>query len=68
MGEVNVFQDLTLTKDSVICELHWPVSYPTMKFRGKCRPTNPPTVWPGVPASVIPTPVAVPRKTREISV
>ena len=30
-------------------ELHWPASYPTMKFRGKCRPTNRPTVWPAVP-------------------
>ena len=57
MGEVNVFQDLTLTKDSVIRELHWPASYPTMKFRGRCRPTNAPTVWPGVPASANPTPV-----------
>ena len=67
MGEVNVFQDLTLTKDSVICELHWPASYTTMKFRGKCRPTNPLTVWPGVPGSVIPTHVAVPRTTKKSS-
>ena len=38
-----------------------------MKFRGKCRPTNPPTVWPGVHASVIPTPVPVPRTTKKSS-
>ena len=35
---------------------HWPENYPTVKLRGKEGPLNPPSVWPGVPESCIPTP------------
>ena len=39
---------------------HGPASYPTINFRRKCKTTtNCPTAWPGVPASVIPTPFPV---------
>ena len=41
---------------SVICEVNWPFSnYATATLRGKTRPKDPPSVWPGVPTSCIPT-------------
>lgn len=61
------YKDMTVTNNSVICELHWPSSYPKKKIHGKFRPLNPPTVWPGVPKSLIPTPVSTSRTTQRTS-
>ena len=59
---------LTITKDSLICVKHWPSSYATVSGKGnKERPVEPPSVWPGVPASCVPAPPNPPRPTSRTS-
>lgn len=44
------------SKDSVVCEKHWPVGYATKNAQGgHVRPVDPPSVF-DVPASCVPTP------------
>ena len=62
------FKDVKVTKDTVICERHWPTSYPTSSRKGKLRPRDPPSVWPGVPPSCCPDPPPPPRPTKRSSV
>ena len=47
--------NLTISKNSVLCKKHWPAPYPTVSRKGKIRPREPPSVWPGVPQSCMPT-------------
>ena len=61
------YENFTISKNSVICEKHWPASYPTESRKGKIRPRETPSVWPGVPQSCVPTPDAPPRKTLKSS-
>ena len=61
------YRDLNVNSNSVICVKHWPENYPTVKLRGKERPLNSPSVWPGVPESCIPTPAPPPRPTQRKS-
>lgn len=56
--------NLTVSKDTVICELHWPSEFETISINGKLRPRYPPSVWPNVPSSQIPTP-ALPLRTTK---
>ena len=57
--------NLTVTKNTVICELHWPENFETVKVRGgKLRPKNPPSVWSGIPLSQIPSTSAPERTTK----
>ena len=56
--------NFTASTDTVVCELHWPCGFETVKKCGKCRPKNPPSVWPNVPSSQIPTPADPPRTTK----
>ena len=52
------------SKDTVVCERHWPEHYPTVStFGGKSRPANPPTIFECVSSSLIPTQTPVPRTT-----
>ena len=60
-------KEIVINKNTVICEQHWPSIYSKVTTRGKTRPKNPPTVWPGVPASMIPTPLPQPRTTSRSS-
>ena len=55
------------SKESVICSKHWPSDYQTMKDYGKERPCNPPSVWPGVPQSCVPTPPPPSRPAKRTS-
>ena len=60
--------NLTVNSNIVLCELHWPKKFETIKVRGrKLRPKNPPSVWPRVPTSQIPTPLASERTTKRTS-
>ena len=60
--------DLTISRNTVICELHLPKNFETVKIRGgKLRPKNPPSVWPGIPPSQVPTPSAPKRTTQRTS-
>ena len=47
--------NLIVNERSVVCEMHWPAGYETKSVNGKLRPKNPPSVWPGVPVSQIPS-------------
>ena len=38
----------------MICEKHWQESYPTVSIKGRTRPKDPPSVWPGVSQSCVP--------------
>ena len=60
--------NLTINSNTVICELHWPPNFEVVKVRGgKIRPKNPPSVWPNVPLSQIPTASAPGRTTTRTS-
>ena len=37
------------SKNSFICERHWPTGYAKISKKGKERPRDPPTVWPNHP-------------------
>ena len=50
-----------------ICSLHWLSDYPTFLRFGKSRPRDVPSVWPGIPKSVVPTPPAPSRSTKQSS-
>ena len=54
------------SKDTSICEKHWPTNYETVSVNGKLRPRDPPSIFSGVPQSVIPTPPSKPRTTESI--
>ena len=49
--------NLLVTDETVICQLHWPACFETVTVHGKQRPKIPPSVWPGIPISQIPTPL-----------
>ena len=59
--------NLVVTKHTVVCELHWPTGFETISVKGCQRPKNPPSVWPNVPSSQIPTPIAPSRQTKRAS-
>ena len=40
--------NVSYSKDTVVCEKHWPKNYETVLHYGKCRPLLPPTVSPKV--------------------
>ena len=67
---INVFpprdDDFTippLPKKFYVCERHWPSDTEMIKTPGGfTRPKNPPSVWPNVPRSCLPTPKPPPRR------
>ena len=59
VGKINA--NLNVNNDTVICEIHWPAGYETVKKKGRVRPKNPPSIFPGIPQSIIPAP---PLKNR----
>ena len=56
--------NLNITYNTVICQQHWPSNFDTIEAHGKICPKGPPSVWPGVPRSQIPTPSAVQRNIK----
>ena len=50
------------SKDTVVCERHWPEGYPTVLDYGKSRPRDPPSVFSCVKPSLIPTQPPPPRR------
>ena len=60
--------NLTVTSYTVLCELHWPKKFLTIKERGgKFKTKNPPSVWPEVPSSQVSTPSARKRTIKRTS-
>ena len=51
------------TKDTVVCERHWPNGYETVIHYSKQRPLNPPSLFSCVKPSLLPTAVTPPRET-----
>ena len=46
--------NLRVSKDTVVCALHWPSGFEEIKVNGKSRPKDPPSIWPGVPSGQVP--------------
>ena len=59
--------NLNVTNNTVICQQHWPSNLDTIEVHGKMCPKNPPSVWPGVLSSQIPTSSAVQRNIKNTS-
>ncbi|XP_047142826.1 uncharacterized protein LOC124817080 [Hydra vulgaris] len=57
----------TLTKYSVVCKLHWAEDAEFTLYRGKLRPINPPSVFPNISKSCLPSPPPKMRKTLSSS-
>ena len=55
------------SKDTSVCEIFWPKGYPAIRVHGKVRPRDPPSIFPGVPKSMIPTQPSKPRPTSKTS-
>ena len=55
------------TSNTVVCQLHWPTGFATKSAHGKQRPVNPPSIWPGIPSSNVPTPMPAARPTAQTS-
>ena len=56
--------NLNVTNNTVICQQYWLSNFNTIEIHGKICPKNPPSVWPGVPSSQIPTPSAIQRNIK----
>ena len=54
------------TKNTVVCEDHWPDGYKKITARGKERHASPQTIFKSIPASVVPTPQPKPRTTIRV--
>lgn len=53
------------TKNTVICEQHWPENYPKVCHHGKLRPLNPPSIFNCVSKSLVPTTPSTSRCTEK---
>ena len=49
--------------NTVVCIKHFPEGFETVSVKGKLRPKNPPSVFPDLPKSLIPTSVPKARTT-----
>ena len=54
------------SKDTVVCERHWPQNHPQIIVRGKSEPSTPPSVFRCVPPSLLP-PLYHPIKKKACS-
>ena len=55
------------SKDTSVCIDHWPKGFKTVMVHGKVRPRNPPSIFPNIPLSMLPTPADKPRTTTRTS-
>ena len=61
VGKINA--NLKVTSETVVCELHWPHGYETVRKKGKNRPKYPPSIFEGIPQSILPNPSPKARET-----
>ena len=52
------------SKDTVVCEKHWPINFEKVLVYGKYRPAMPPTVFNCIPKSLVPTTISKKRVTQ----
>ena len=57
--------NLRVSKDIVVCALHWPSGFEDIQVNGKSRPKDPPSIWPGVPSSQTRTASKPQRPTKK---
>ena len=55
------------SKDTVVCERHWPQNYAQIIVHEQSRPSTPPSAFSCVPPSLSPT-LYHPRKTKNLVV
>lgn len=55
------------TPNTVVCIKHFPEDFETVSVKGRLRPKDPPSIFPNVPKSLIPTPPPLPRSTTKSS-
>ena len=60
------YQNLKPSKDSVICQKHWPTSFDAVSKNGKLRPRDPPSIWPGVAQAAYRLLLHFPDQQREL--
>ena len=65
IGRINA--NLVVKSDTVVCRLHWPVGFKTKESYGKERPVDPPSVFTGIPRSIIPQVPSSRRSTSKTS-
>ena len=58
--------NMPTSNDTVVCNKHWPADCETVTKKGKIRPASPPTIFPNVPASQIPTAPGKPRNNEMV--
>ena len=49
--------------DTVVCARHFPPDFPVIKVKGRERPQDPPSIFEGIPKSLLPTPPPPKRRT-----
>ena len=52
------------SKNTVVCEKHWPINFEKVLVYGKYRPAVPPTVFNYIPKSLVPTTISKKRVTQ----
>lgn len=60
-------KDFVPTEHKGVCALHWPPGFETIRIGGHDVPKYPPSVWPHIPSSQVPTPPPPPRPTSRAS-
>ena len=56
--------NIVISKYTAVCRKHWPENAEFVKFFGKLRPKHPPSVFPGIPNSCLPTQQSKERTTQ----
>lgn len=57
--------NLVVSQYTAVCKKHWPENAEFVKFYGKLRPKNPPSVFFGIPNSCLPTQQSKERTTKK---
>ena len=66
IGKINA--NFKVGRETVICSKHWPIAFEQYKSRyGKWRPVHPPSVFDGIPSSIVPPPPPPSRPTSRTS-
>ena len=65
VGKINA--NLKVTNETVVCELHWPHGYETVRKKGENRSKYHPSIFEGIPQNILPNPSPKVRKTQRTS-
>ena len=62
-----IYANLKVEDETVVCSLHWPGCFEKIEVRGKWRPVHPPSIFKGIPSSIVSPPPPPQRKTTRTS-